>query len=131
MRRPCIVDFNIITYIGSVSEHLLIIIWGEGFSHLGFTHFRNPSEILSAIFGSGALWFISTRSNELFSQQSFTTIQFCFHGRGALLVVFQPTNYFSIYQFYYTRNNNFYLNQFYNNSYICSIRHINQNLQFI
>ena len=63
-KRPRIVDCNRIVSIVSVSEPLVILIWGEGFSPLGLTHCRGQYVIFMAIFGAGALGFNSTLSDQ-------------------------------------------------------------------
>ena len=129
--QPCIFDCNRIAYIGSVDELLLILIWEEGFYHLGLTHCRYLSVILMSGFGAGLLWFNITWSYQFNFHQSYTTFKICFCIIVALPVVFLTTIYFSICQILLDQAYTFYLNKFYNNRYIYYILYMNQKLKFL
>ena len=105
-RGPCIADLNIIGYMVLVAEPLLIIIWVVGFYHLGLTQPHGPSEILSAIFEEGKLWFISTWYDNFNLIKSYTTIKTSSYVWVSLSVILQSTTFFSMYQIYFIRNIN-------------------------
>ena len=68
-RRLCIVEFNIVTYIGLLAKHLLVLIREEDFYHLGLRHFCNSSRILTSGFEAGELRFISMWYDKLITNK--------------------------------------------------------------
>ena len=71
----CIIDFNIIAYIGSIAEILLILISGEGFPHISLVLCGVSSVIFMPRFGTGELRFNSTWFDQFICHQSYKTFR--------------------------------------------------------
>ena len=85
-------------------------------SEIRLIHDRVPSGLLTNIFGTWALWFNSTWSDQFICHQSCTTCQIVFYIRVSLSVFIRIQRLLPSTGIYYIRHNIFYSIKFYKES---------------
>ena len=126
-----IVDFKIIAYLGSIAGPLLILIWGEFFSHTSLDHLHILSVILTASFGAGELRFKITWYDQFICHQSYTTFHFFSMEADPFQLFSCLQLIFPYIKIYYISHINFYFGQLYKNRDIYSIVYTNKKCKWL